>query len=238
MDLADANELPAAKKIAQVVEMFEARADKPFSSTKEGLANLVGATEKDDPRRSENMIEEGKAGLDEFAEHEKKLEHSDPLGRQDVRKIQSFLLVGFAANVIIALALLLFLSVSINKRLFKIIANSKRLLARAVMVKPGAGTDEISDIDKTLYQTAARLFSLEKFKDELVSIVSHDLRTPLCSVQGVLSAVSEGILGPLPPDLIKEVATTETETERLVGFVNDLLAAEQLKASSGDFSSL
>ncbi|MBX9689646.1 MAG: HAMP domain-containing histidine kinase, partial [Candidatus Obscuribacterales bacterium] len=65
---------------------------------------------------------------------------------------------------------------------------------------------------------------------ELVSMVSHDLRTPLTSVQASLTLLSEGVMGALPARAQKELANAESNTSRLINLINDLLDIEKMEA--------
>jgi signal transduction histidine kinase len=67
-------------------------------------------------------------------------------------------------------------------------------------------------------------------KREIVAMVSHDLRTPLCSISGVLTLLGEGVLGPLSDKAQRQVSLAEKSTNRLIKLINDLLDAEKLEA--------
>ncbi|UGV39756.1 PAS domain S-box protein [Methanococcoides orientis] len=67
------------------------------------------------------------------------------------------------------------------------------------------------------------LKSLDKMKDEFLSNVSHELKTPLTSIKGYTELISEESLGPLT-DKQKEVETTVLRNaERLKRLVDSLL---------------
>jgi len=81
-----------------------------------------------------------------------------------------------------------------------------------------------------LYQDITERRALEKMKDEFLSMVSHDLRTPLTSIRGSLGLLAEGLLGTVP-EKSKQVLNIAIEnTERLVRLTGDILAFERMKA--------
>jgi signal transduction histidine kinase len=233
--LADSDELPAARKIEHTTSMISDRLDKIFRSNRLSLPDIISGAQKDNLHEIDLMMDDVQDALTQLKNHEKNFEAKDPIARQTIRQqILWLLLIGFAANVSMALLLLHYLSTSISKRLTNILENANRLLRRVAMLSPEEGTDEIAELDRTFYKTAERLFSLEQFKDELLSVVGHDLRTPICSLQGYLLMVTNGLVGTLPAALLDEVTATEAEAERLVGFINDLLTAEKMKTSRGE----
>jgi len=61
-------------------------------------------------------------------------------------------------------------------------------------------------------------------------MVSHDLRTPLTSVQGTLALFSKGVYGEIPHQGRLRLASAEQSTRRLIKLVNDLLDIEKLEA--------
>jgi len=74
---------------------------------------------------------------------------------------------------------------------------------------------------------------IERLKREFVAMVSHDLKTPLSSVRGMLVLLSEGAAGELPPKAGPIVRSAEGQLERLITMINDLLDVQKME--SGKF---
>lgn len=70
----------------------------------------------------------------------------------------------------------------------------------------------------------------ERFKQQLTAVVSHDLRTPLTSMQGALTLLTMGALGELPEQAAKKIQILDSEIVRLIAITNDLLEMESLTA--------
>lgn len=71
---------------------------------------------------------------------------------------------------------------------------------------------------------------LEKLKQELVAVVSHDLKTPLTTVSANLTMLAEGFGGKLDDQGVTLVTKTEHEIKRLMNLVKDILDLEKMEA--------
>ncbi|HUD89283.1 MAG TPA: ATP-binding protein, partial [Xanthobacteraceae bacterium] len=71
---------------------------------------------------------------------------------------------------------------------------------------------------------------LERLKDEFVSTVSHELRTPLTSISGSLGLLMGNAAGTMPDSVRRLVAIANTNSQRLVRLINDILDIEKMEA--------
>ena len=75
----------------------------------------------------------------------------------------------------------------------------------------------------------ARERELERARKELISAVSHDLRTPLASIRAMVESMNDGVV--TDPETVKTyMRTTLTEVENLSQLVNDLFELSQMDA--------
>lgn len=74
---------------------------------------------------------------------------------------------------------------------------------------------------------------IDRIKQEFVSMVSHDLRTPLTSVQFFLNMLSDGIYGELSANGKQKADLADRNVSRLMKLINDLLDMEKME--SGQF---
>lgn len=81
-----------------------------------------------------------------------------------------------------------------------------------------------------VFHDISERLEVERMKDELVSIVSHELKTPLTSIHGSLRLLSAGRVGALPPQAARMVAIAEKNTDRLMRLISDILDIERLQA--------
>ena len=70
---------------------------------------------------------------------------------------------------------------------------------------------------------------IDRLKDDFISTVSHELRTPLTSVVGSLGLLRSGAAGDLPPQAQRLAEIAETNTQRLIRLINDILDIDQIR---------
>lgn len=75
---------------------------------------------------------------------------------------------------------------------------------------------------------------VERLKQEFVQMISHDLRTPLMSVQADLSLLAAGASGDLPDRAKKNVADAEQNVEYVISLINSLLDIERMTSGKLD----
>lgn len=92
-----------------------------------------------------------------------------------------------------------------------------------------------SEADETFFCVAHDITArkeIERLKRDFVSMVSHDLRTPLTSVQSYLELLSDGIYGELNPSGTARLGELTVSIDRLVKLICDLLDLDRLESGS------
>lgn len=84
----------------------------------------------------------------------------------------------------------------------------------------------------TTVQDITLRHEVESLKQEFVAMVSHDLRTPLMSVEASLSLLSVGAMGDLPALVKQDLLAAETQTSQIIALINGLLDMERIKATT------
>ena len=92
----------------------------------------------------------------------------------------------------------------------------------------GKGYREIYELSQTLNYASTELARTDRFQKELISNVSHDLRTPLTMIKGYAEVIRD-IPDENSPENIQVIID---ETERLAGLVNDMLDVSKLQAGT------
>ena len=81
-----------------------------------------------------------------------------------------------------------------------------------------------------MLRDATRDQELDRLKSEFLTVVSHELQTPLTAIKGALELVLEDDGGQLSRVQRRFLETIERNSTRLIGLVGDLLDLSRLEA--------
>jgi PAS domain S-box-containing protein len=87
----------------------------------------------------------------------------------------------------------------------------------------------------SLVQDVTEKIANEKLKSEFISIVGHELRTPVTSIKGGLSLLASGVLDDDPAQSREMLAVALDNTNRLQMLINDILDVEKLESGRMEY---
>lgn len=73
---------------------------------------------------------------------------------------------------------------------------------------------------------------IDAIKAQFVSIINHEIRTPLTSLSGALKIISTDLVGEIPPTMKEMINVANNNATRLLEIINDLLEADKLEAQA------
>jgi signal transduction histidine kinase len=91
---------------------------------------------------------------------------------------------------------------------------------------------ELNDSNRELAEANAKLREVSDLKEEFLAVTTHDLRSPLTVISGVISFFSSGRLGELTPEQKNMVSMMERNTQNLIELVNDLLDSAKIESGT------
>lgn len=91
-------------------------------------------------------------------------------------------------------------------------------------------TDEIGKLAQSFNYMKLQLANTEKMRREFIANVSHDMRTPLTSINGFVSGMLDGIVQ--SEDYNKYLNLIKDETIRLIRLTNEILQLAKIQAGS------
>ncbi|HIK29145.1 MAG: ATP-binding protein [Oscillatoriaceae bacterium SKW80] len=74
--------------------------------------------------------------------------------------------------------------------------------------------------------------AVEKMKDEFISMVSHELLTPLTSIRAAIGLLASGLLKTSPEKVQRMLEIALANTERLAHLIDDILELERIESGS------
>jgi len=104
----------------------------------------------------------------------------------------------------------------------------KKVLSASVAGVRDSNGDDIGTV--AVFRDFTREAEIEKMKSAFVAMVSHELRTPLNAILGFAEMLKESVYGPINPKQAESAGRILTNTQRLLGIVNDLLDQAQIEA--------
>lgn len=86
-----------------------------------------------------------------------------------------------------------------------------------------------------LEKVNAKLKDIDEGKSEFISILAHQLRTPLTTTKGFISMMRKGTYGKLSPDMKDAVDRIHSSNERVLRLINDLLNVTRIDSGKLTF---
>ena len=141
----------------------------------------------------------------------------------------SWAVVGVALVVSL---IILWLTVGSIQRPLKRLAGGTRAVAEGdfTVQLDGSGKDEFGRLARSFNQMVHRLAELDQVKKDFLSHVSHELKTPLVSMQETIELLLEEIPGPLNERQQRFLALNLESSRRLSSMIGRLLDLSRLEA--------
>ncbi len=98
---------------------------------------------------------------------------------------------------------------------------------------PLEGPDEVQELAGSFNQMTERVLSSQQSQREFIANVSHELKTPLTSIQGFAQAILDGTVDK-PPELHQAGEVIYNEADRMHRLVLDLLELARLDAGTAE----
>lgn len=89
--------------------------------------------------------------------------------------------------------------------------------------------DELEDLSESLNDMAAALATLDRLKSDLLTMVSHELKTPLTSIRASLDLLSSGVLTPEQPAFQETLEIACRQSRRLQDLIENLINVARLQ---------
>jgi signal transduction histidine kinase len=132
-------------------------------------------------------------------------------------------------NILLTIFLAAYFSRSITRRLSVVMDNTELLAKRHSLNTLVDGTDEIAKLDRVFHEMADVLRHSEKMKSEFVSMITHDLKAPLASMQTAVSLLSTSVKQRHDEKEERRFGVLERNVLGMIKLVNDLLDMDKIE---------
>ena len=136
--------------------------------------------------------------------------------------------------LVLSLLLALLISHSVASPLAKISSAARQVaVGKQIAVRP-EGPKEVRQLGQAFNEMSARLQASQQSQRDFVANVSHELKTPLTSIQGFAQAILDGTAS-TPEEQQQAAQVVYDESGRMYRMVLDLLELARLDAGTVDF---
>lgn len=155
---------------------------------------------------------------------------------EKVGRVQQIVLVVAGISLVIAILATLVMSAQITRPLHLLAEGAKAIGDGKLETQIHVGReDELGFLAHEFNIMAIKLKELDQLKDEFVSSVSHELRSPLAAISGYVELMTRKPLEQIPLEKrTKAFNIILDSTTRLTQFINDILDLAKLKAGRVD----
>ncbi len=134
-------------------------------------------------------------------------------------------LVSFLAALLLSLAI----QVAVFQR--HLLPNAVALLKfKQIVAEQDRGAQLLVRRDLELTRANERLRNLDEVKSSFISVVAHQLRTPLSGIKWTLNLLLKGDLGALSPEQQTFLFKAYESNDRMIALVNDMLGADRIES--------
>ena len=133
-------------------------------------------------------------------------------------------------DIFAACAIGFFFISNLNKRLDNLTKNAKFVSTGESLPYQISGHDELSALDAVLHNAHRDLQEAKQYRQSLNSMIAHDLRSPLMTVQLVIESIFKSKAVQESEDLSRKIESLNLSISRVFSLVEDLLTIEKLEA--------
>jgi signal transduction histidine kinase len=149
---------------------------------------------------------------------------------QAISAIDRLLLLSLLVGTLAAIILSFFVSRGLTRPIADISRAAGRFAAGDYASRTSvAGSDEIGGLGRTFNTMADSLAKVEQNRREFLANVSHELKTPVASIQALAEALADGVAS-RPEHWQRYLDTIVSESQRIDRLIRDLLDLAQLEA--------
>ncbi len=103
------------------------------------------------------------------------------------------------------------------------------------VIKEVEQREELQRLYKQLEEKNKQLDELSHFKSELLSLASHQIRSPLAAMKGFTSLIMDGTYGAIDPRAKEAMGKVQRSADELIGLINTLLDMRKVEEGKMEY---
>jgi signal transduction histidine kinase len=108
------------------------------------------------------------------------------------------------------------------------------LLIKSVL-KEVEQREELERLNKQIAEKNAQLEDLSRFKSELLSLASHQIKSPLAAIKGFASLIADGSYGEVGAPVKETIGKIQHSADDLIGLINTLLDVRKVEEGKMEY---
>ncbi len=148
---------------------------------------------------------------------------------RDRSRLALVIVIGFFGHLILSILLTLFFGKQIKTRLDLVMRNISKMAKEEPLLPALDGKDEISQLDSVFHDMASKLELARQKESEMLAMISHDIRGPICAFGLLFDVMTKGSFGELSPHLKDRVVRASNTNKMLIHMITNFLDKEKLR---------
>ena len=140
--------------------------------------------------------------------------------------LETTVLAGLGANLILAIIMVLVFTVHITKRLKILVANAAKLPKHEPLLKGLDGGDELAYLDFIMHRGAEEIVEAARQRQAIVELLVDDMRSPLTLARDALDQIETLLLETTHSKALGLISSVKRNIDRILQLVDDLLTLE------------
>jgi signal transduction histidine kinase len=146
-------------------------------------------------------------------------------------------------SLTIILCIILFAKIFVDKTATDVIVDSLIFLVTIVfgilLVKSVRSEvrqrEELERLNRQIAEKNNQLEDLSRFKSQLLSLASHQIKSPLAAIKGFVSLISEGAYGEVGDRVKETLKKVQNSADDLIGLINTLLDVRKVEEGKMEY---
>ncbi len=96
--------------------------------------------------------------------------------------------------------------------------------------------EKLEQLNKELEEAKLKLEDLSRFKTQLLSLASHQIKSPLAAIKGFISIMLQGLYGPIEPKIRDTLEKMKHSSDELIDLINSVLDLRKVEEGKMEYS--